>query len=543
MKGGKALVESVLSYGVDTFFGLPGGQTYEVFDALYAHGDAITLITSRHEQGAAYMAFGYARSTGRVGVYTVVPGPGVLNSTAALSTAYACNTPVLCLAGQIPSDAIDRGIGFLHDIPDQLGILQRLTKWARRIERPQEVPALVGEAFAQLRNGRPRPVALEMALDVMAEETDVSLLDAVEEYDTPEPDPELIASAAKLLGGAKHPLIMIGGGALDAGSEILTLAEMLQAPVVSQRGGRGVVSDRHYLSQTFPAGHRLWAEADVVVAIGTRLKYSRMHWGVDADLKIVHIDIDPDEINRISEPTIGIVADARVALAVLNPAVARCNAQRTSRETELSALKSHFQKEFERIQPQMSYLNVIREELPDDGIFVDEITQVGFASWYGFPVYAPRKLITSGYAGNLGYGFATALGVKVGNPDTPVISINGDGGFMYTVAELATAVKYNIALVSIVFSDGAFGNVVRAQKERYGGRVIGTELVNPDFTRLAEDFGAAGYRAETPEALRKVLRKAFAQGGPVVIEVPIGEAARPWEFLLLPKVRGNEAAQ
>jgi acetolactate synthase-1/2/3 large subunit len=539
MKGGRALVESVLSHGVDTVFGLPGGQTYEVFDALHARRGDVRVITSRHEQGAAYMAFGYARSSGRVGVYTVVPGPGVLNTTAALSTAYACNSPVLCLAGQVPSHAIGREIGYLHDVPDQLGVLRRLTKWAARIDHPTRAPQLVREAFRQLHTGRVRPVALEMALDVMGEETEVELLDPVTGYPPLKADPDLIERAARLLGAAKKPMILIGSGAIDAGPELLALAEILQAPVVSQRGGRGVVSDRHYLGQTFPAGHSLWAEADVALAVGTRLKYPRLHWGTDRTLAIIHIDVDPTEITRISPPTLGIVADAKVALADLIAAVERHNGRRASRKDELTALKARFAAEFERVQPQMAYLKAIREALPEDGIFVDEITQVGFASWYGFPVYRPRQLISTGYAGNLGYGFATALGVKVAHPRTPVVAISGDGGFMYTAAELSTAVKYGIALVTIVFSDGAFTNVERAQKKHYGGRVIGTELHNPDFAKYAELFGAAGFRAETPERLRETIERAFAVDAPAIIEVPVGAMANPWEFLLLPKVRGN----
>jgi acetolactate synthase-1/2/3 large subunit len=318
---------------------------------------------------------------------------------------------------------------------------------------------------------------------------------------------------------------------------------MLQATVISQRGGRGVLSDRHYLAHSFPAGHRLWPRVDVVIAIGTRFKYPRMHWGTDLNLKTIHIDIDPTEIGRISRPDVGITGDAAQSVSSLVSVIATKYPQnRPSRKEELETLKAAMWQEFDdNVQPQMSILRAIREELPDDGILIDEITQVGFASWYGFPVYKPRTLITSGYAGNLGYGLPTAIGVKVANPDRHVISISGDGGFLFHCGELATAVKYGLNLVCIVFSNGAFSNVARAQTERFGGRVIGTDLKNPDFAAMANAFGATGYKVETPEQLAQKIHLGFQQEGPVVIEMPLGKTDSPWKFIMLPEVRSNRS--
>ena len=541
MKGGKAVMDSVLAHGIDTIFGIPGGQTYELFDALYPRQDEVKLINTRSEQGAAYMAFGYARSTGKVGVYSTVPGPGVLNSGAALTTAYACNAPVLCLTGQVPSGGIGRGIGYLHDVPDQLGILQRMTKWATRIDHPAQAPEAVREAFRQMTTGRNRPVSLEMALDVMSQEAEVVLLPPLTPQEPLSPEPAAIAQAAALLASAKRPMIYLGSGAVEAGAEIQQLAELLQAPVVSQRGGRGILSDRHYLSHTFPAGHRLWPEVDVALAIGTRFKYPRMHWGMDANLKVIHIDIDPTEINRWSQPTVGILGDAKASTAALLDALHELGVtERPSRRVEFEKFQTEMRQTFDRdVQPQMGILHAIRSVLPDDGILVDEITQVGYASWYGFPVYHPRTLITSGYAGNLGYGLPTAIGVKVANPDKRVVALSGDGGFMFHVGELATAVKYRLNLVIVVFSDGAYTNVANAQKARFGGRVIGTELRNPDFAAMADSFGATGYRAESADELAEKIRLGFEQDGPVVIEMPLRETDFPWKFLLLGEVRSN----
>jgi acetolactate synthase-1/2/3 large subunit len=540
MTGGQALVEMLRRHGVDTIFALPGVQNDALFVALYDAGEALRVIHTRHEQGAAYMAFGYARASGKVGAYAVVPGPGLLNTTAALATAYATNAPVLCISGQVASDLIGRGFGLLHEIPDQLGILQRLTKWAARIDHPTETGKWVNEAFRQLRDGRPRPVGLEMPPDVMALETEVALPEAGAAPVPTMADPELIEKAAALLAGAKRPLLFVGGGAVAAAEEVLAIAEMLEAPVISYTGGKGIVSDRHYLAQSALAGHELWRDADVVLAVGTRLHQPQVRWGVDADLKLIRIDIDPREITRIQRPALGIVADAKSALAALLPAVERANPKRASRKDELEGLKARsLARLADSLGPQCEYLEAIRGELPDEGIYVEDLTQVGYVGRVAFPVYHPRTYIHSGYQGTLGSGFATALGAKVARPDLPVVSISGDGGFMYNVQELSTAVKHGIDIVAIVFADGAYGNVRRMQKEDYGNRLIGVDLHNPNFPKMAESFGAAGVRTTTPDELRRELGAALKRRGTTLIEVAVGEMPDPWKHLVLPRVRGG----
>jgi acetolactate synthase-1/2/3 large subunit len=540
LTGGAALVEMLRRHGVDVLFALPGVQLDALFNALYDARGAIRVVHTRHEQGAAYMAHGYARSTGRPGVCAVVPGPGVLNTTAALATAYATNARVLCITGQIPSHQIGRGLGVLHEIPDQLAILRGLTKWVARIEHPAQVPDLVSEAFAQLHTGRPRPVALEVPPDVLALEADVTLREVPDAYPATAPDAGAIERAAGLLARAGRPLIMVGSGADDAAAELLAVAEYLQAPVVSNTHGRGIVSDRHYLGLHGPAGHRLWAEADVVLAVGTRLLRPLTAWGTDDGLALIQVDIDPDEIGRIHPPTVGIVADARLALAALREALPAHTPPRPSREAEMRALKAEFEQAFTAIQPQYAFLRAIRDALPDDGIFVDEMTQVGYAARYILPVYAPRTLITPGYQGTLGYGFATALGAKVAHPHRAVLSVSGDGGFLFTAAELATAVQHQIGVAAVVFNDNAYGNVRRMQKTLYGGRLIATELHNPDFVALAASFGAAGVRAPGPDELRAALRTAFERPGPTVIEVPVGEMIEPRPFIHMRRVRPRQ---
>ncbi len=539
MTGGGALVEMLRRHGVDTVFALPGVQNDALFVAFYDAGEALRVIHTRHEQGAAYMAFGYAQASGKVGTYAVVPGPGLLNTTAALATAYATNAPVLCISGQIPSDMIGRGFGLLHEIPDQLGILERLTKWAARIDHPTQTGQRVNEAFRQLRDGRPRPVGLEIPPDVLALATEVALPAAEAVPPVTEPDPELIDKAAALLTSAKKPLIFVGSGAVDAGEEVLAVAQILQAPVASFTGGKGIVSDRDYLAQSALAGHELWREADVVLAVGTRLHQPQLRWGVDRNLSLIHIDIDPVEITRYFKPALGIVADASAALAALYAALSRHAPSRPSRQDELETLKSATLAGLDdRLGPQCEYLRAIRAELPDDGIYVEDLTQVGYVGRMAFPVYHPRTYIHSGYQGTLGFGFATALGAKVGRSDRPVVSVCGDGGFMFNVQELSTAVRHGIDIVAIVFADGAYGNVRRMQKEDYGNKLIGVDLQNPHFPKLAESFGAAGVRTTTPEGLRRELAAALKRRGTTLIEVAVGEMPDPWKVLIPPRIRG-----
>ena len=526
LTGGQALVQSLKRHSVDTIFALPGVQLDNTFDALYAERDNIHVYHTRHEQATSYMADGYARTTGKVGVCLVVPGPGLLNAMAGLSTAYACSAPVLCVSGQIQSNLIGVGRGMLHEIPEQLTCVRSVTKWAARIDKPEQAPGLVAEAYKQMLTGRPRPVEVEMAPDIMGLKAEVELLE-------PRPaervagDPDTLAQAAKALANAKQPVIFVGGGIFGATEELRELAEMLQAPVVMSSNGKGALSSHHYLAQNMLGGRELWKTADVVLAVGTRFVQPVTMWATDDELTIIQVDVDEEEVGRNHKPDIGIVADAQLALGTLVERVGRLNGHRDSREAELTALKARIDDLLYEIQPQAAFAEAIRGELPEDGILVNESTQVGYWSSLGFPVYNPRSFLTSGYQGTLGYGFATALGAQVGNPGKRVISVNGDGGFMYNVQELSTAVLHNIPLTTIVFNDNAFGNVKRIQQESYGGRTIASDLLNPDFVKLAESFGMFGLRARTPEELRGAIQEAFKHAGPALIEVPVGPMPNP----------------
>jgi acetolactate synthase I/II/III large subunit len=545
MTTGEATVATLLAHGLTSLYALPGVHNDEFFDALAraatgGNGAArIRTVHTRHEQGAAYMALGAALATGKPQAYCVVPGPGLLNSAAALLTAYGMNAPVLALFGQIPQDAIGRGLGYLHEVRDQAGIIARLVDWSARIRAPDEAPGLVAQAIRSMSVGRPGPAALECAIDVWGRSGPVT-----PEQPLPAPAPPIdedaIESAAKRLGAAKRPLIVAGGGAQDASAEVTELAHMLQAPVISYRRGRGVLDDRDPLAANLPVGHELWAEADVVLAVGTHLHYPLQQWGIDRDLAIVRVDANAEEPARIAKPAVALVGLAQPILRRLADRLPAHNARRPSRSAEMQERHARTRKRMEKLAPQLAYLAAIRAELPEHGIFVDEVTQIGFASRLAFPVYRPRTYISPGYQDNLGYGFATALGAQDARRDVPVVAISGDGGFMFTASELATAMCHSIPLVTVVFADGAFGNVRRTQQEHYAGRLIACELANPDFVAFAKSFGAAAERAKSPAELRRALRRAFARReGPSVIEVPVEALPSPWEFIHMKRVRGT----
>jgi acetolactate synthase-1/2/3 large subunit len=533
LTGGDAIVRGLLDHGVDTVFALPGVQTYGLMDAFKRAEPALRTIGARHEQGAGYMAFGYAKASGRPGVCSVVPGPGLLNASAALLTAWGASTPVLCLAGQIDTASIGKERLALHEMQDQLLVMRQVCKWAERIGRPAAAPALVAEAFRQMTSGRPRPAGLEIPWEVFTEREPVTPPPPLEPIAAPEPDPDLIEAAAKLLRAARTPMIFVGGGALQASAEITALAEAVQAPAVPWRSGRGIVDERHPLGFTCASGARVWPGCDVALVIGTRFELLDMRWRWrPPGVKLIRIDIDPAEMGRLAVD-IGIVADSATGARALLQALGREGATVDDRAKRLAEAKAATARDIQAIQPQLAYLGAIRDVLPEDGIFVDEISQMGFASWYGFPVYAPRTSISAGSQGTLGSGFPSALGAKAAFPERAVVSVTGDGGFLFAAAELATAVQYGLNVVTLVFNNKAYGNVRRDQIEGFEGRVIGSDLVNPDFVKFAESFGVEGRRATTPDELRRTLEKALAADAPVLIEVPVptGSEASPWRFL------------
>jgi len=536
----EAAVETLLRHGIDTVFGLPGLHNDPLFDALYGARDRLRVIHTRHEQGAAYMALGAALITGRPQVCALVPGPGLLNAGAALLTALGTNAPVVALVGQIPHDAIDRGLGYLHEIRDQPGLARHFVKFVARITSCADAPTAIADAFRHARSGRPGPVVVECAMDTWATSGAVSFPPMPLPIVMPHIDEASVARAAAVLDRSARPLIVVGGGAQGAAAEVTALAEALEAPVVAYRRGQGIVPPSHRLHVNLPTAHRLWRDADCVLGIGTRLFIQQTQWGLDDRLDVVRIDIDPDEPSRWRTPAAVIIGDAAPATDTLLNALPRRT--RPSRGAEISRHREAVAAQLALLEPQVSYLKAIRAALPDAGIFVDDVSQIGFASRLAYPVLEPNTYLSPGYQDTLGWGFGAALGAKAARPNLPVVAIEGDGGMLFQSGELATAVQHRLGVVAVVFDNGQFGNVRLQQDRHYGGRRIAADLVNPDFVRLAAAYGVDAVRAETPDALEHALAAAVARAlehqRPALIHVPCPVMPSPWEMILMPRVRG-----
>lgn len=533
MTGGEAIVKSLIEHGIDTVFGIPGAQVYGLFDALHAHSDDIRVIGARHEQATAYMAFGYSRSTGRPSAYAVVPGPGVLNTTAALCTAFGCNAPVLCLTGQVPSPFIGKGFGHLHELPDQLATLKSLTQWAERMASPERASEIIADAFRFMRSGKPGPACVEMPWDVFGQQGEVDIAAPLPLEAVPDPDPDEVSRAADLIAQAKRPMIAVGGGALDAFAQVRRFARRLNAPVIAFRSGRGIMPEDDPLFANIVAAWDVWDDCDLVIGIGTRLELTHLRWPYRPDgQKLVRIDIDQNALDRLPLDA-GLATDSAVGVDALLAALENQDIKCEPQQEAIAASTARSRLLIEKVTPQVPYLEAIRSVMPREGIFVEELCQAGYASLYGYPVYQPRTYISPGYQGTLGFGFNTALGVKAANPDQPVVSISGDGGFMFGVQELATAVQYNLPVTAVVFDNGAYGNVRRDQVNSYDGRTIASELKNPDFVALAESFGVHALRAESPDQLMAALEVSLGGGFPSLIHIPVDRSleSNPWPLM------------
>ena len=529
MTGGEALVRSLYQEGVRVVFGLPGVQLYGVMAALRDE-PRIRFVNTRHEQATSFMADGYARAGGSFGTALVVPGPGLLNAMSGLSTAYSASSPVLMISGQVPRDSIGKDVGLLHEVNDQQECIRPVTKWRRRVLQVADVPAAVREAVIQLRSGRPRPVEIEMPPETMEDEGLVELLPPVE-VRPQVPSGRDLDRAVEALLAARRPLIYAGGGVhLSGAHEALgQVAEHLQAGVAQSAEGKGAVSDHNSLS----LGAALWREsalrahvqeADVVLAVGSRLAQVTFKPGT----RIVQIDADEQEIGRNHKDTLGLVGDARATLEALLERLRAAAAPRTSRKAEHEALRARTAAE-NTMEPNASIIKSLRAGAPENTILVAGMTQIGYYSRPFWPVYEPRTYLSSSYSGNLGYAYPVALGAKVARPDRPVVSVSGDGGFLFNAQELSTAARHRINVVAVVFNDSSYGNVARDLDESWGGQ-YGAELQNPDFMKLADAYGVVGMRAKEPTEVGRLVREAIEKDRPVLVEVPVGRMNRPAFF-------------
>ncbi|MEY4642743.1 MAG: hypothetical protein RLZZ227_2737 [Pseudomonadota bacterium] len=541
INGGEVLAQALAANGVDILFGIPGVQLDPIFAGLHDLRDRIRIVHARHEQGVALMAFGYAHVSGRIGVLLVVPGPGFLNAATGILTAHACNNPLLCLVGQSERMYIGSGVGVLHELDNQIGIAQSLTKWSARVDDPEQIVPLLAEALNQIRTLRPRPVYLEFPSDIVRMPVRNSApVIARTTQQIPALDMKTVEATAQALANARFPLIIAGGGATRAAAEIKQLAELLGAPVGMSENGLGTLDARHPLAFTQIGANRLWGRADLALALGTRLYAPVFNWGWDEDLAIIKVDIATEELTRLPAPITGIHADTTQFVAALCEVLPKYLKPRADYAAVLKSVRDDCAAALAGLEQPRRIIDAIRTELGEDGILVADVTQLNHHCLDLYPVYRPRTYISSGYQGTLGFGPCTAMGAKLACPDVPVVCLVGDGGFMYAAQELATAVQFNIPVIMLVLNDGAYKNVEGILNRSYGGRAIATTLVNPDFVKFAESFGVTARRAGTPEDLQLVLRELIAANVPAVIDYDIGEIPSAFWLRFLPQVRRNK---
>jgi acetolactate synthase-1/2/3 large subunit len=535
MSGAEALVKLLVQDGVEVVFGLPGVQIMDAIDAIY-RDKHIRWISTRHEQTAAYMAYGYAMTTGKTGVAMVLPGPGALNTAAAIGTAYASSAPVLLISGQIESQHLGFHRGVLHELDEQSDIFRYLTKYCGRAQQAEDIPDILRQALRQLKTGRPRPAEIEVPYDLWSKRREITF-GSTERLTPVQPEPEDIKKAADILGKAKRPIILAGRGAVKAGvsREIRRLAERLNAPVVMTPEGQGLIPRQH---PCYAGNSTLWLnpffkEADAITVVGSRLRASgntRLDLGMET--KVIQIDCDAGELGRNHRTDLGISADAGLTLNALLDKLDDRSAS-TWRESEIARLRDSLKEKLEKAAPlQMSIINTIHEVIGDEGIIVPDITNLGYWSDIAYPVSRIYSYVDSSYFGTLGFAFPTALGAKTGNPDRHVVAICGDGGFPYASAELATAVQEGINVIVLLFSDNAYGTVTEIQRRQFGGRYIGNKLHNPDYVKFAEAFGATGMRLGSHEELGVQMNQVMKADRPVIIEIPVPPLQTPWDVLI-----------
>ena len=519
--------------GIRQLFCLPGVQNDPFFDAVVDAREWLEVIVTRHEQGCAYMAMGAAQATGRPTAMCVVPGPGLLNAAAGLSSACGGGARVLAIVGQIHSPLLGGGFRVLHELDDQPAVLRQVTKHAAIVRDVDAAAAQIQHAFDELVSGTPRPVAIEVPADLWAKPAPGAVTRGVRTM--PTIDAAAVDAAATKLRAATNPLIWVGTGAQDASPAVRRLADLLQAPVSTRRMGHGVMDETDVLFAPMGLAHRMWADADLVLGIGSRIEFPLLQWGTTG-LDLIQINTDADELDRHGIGALGIHGDAAEVVPLLLERLA--GLQRTDRRPALGAQRAAFYNDIAHLEPQLSYLAAISDALPADAILVEDATQMTFVAHFAYQFRHPRTYLSTGFAGTLGAGVAAGIGAKAGAPDRVVVTISGDGGFLFTATELASAVQHHIRAITVVFNDNAYGNVRRIQQERFGAeRTIASTLVNPDIVAFAESFGCLGLRATDPHELGDALRTAMEHDGPVVIEVPVGAVPSPWPFIVMPRVR------
>ena len=526
--GGAAAIAALEAAGVEVVFGIPGVHTLALYDALHDHG--IRHILARHEQGAGFMADGYARATGKPGVALIITGPGITNVSTPVGEAFADSSPVVIISSQVERPYAGKMRGNLHDIRDQSGLMSVVTKRSTSVAEFDQIAETVFSAVREATEGRPRPVHVELPLDLLAETGAFEAPSLPSSY-RPSPTRAQIEQAADLLANASKPLIYVGGGAAEASASVTELAELLGAPVLCSIMGKGVVSEDH----PYGLGHAwnpwgsenpvddLLAACDVALVLGSKLGAQETnYWKMPLPDTIVRVDIDPTELDlNYPNPTLGIAADAGATADALVEALRqRGSVSPKTSPNEVDRFReriatAHFDDTY------YPYIAALRDALPRDGIIVQDMTMMSYRMNDAFPSYQPRGYLFPSSYGTLGFSVPAAIGARIGKPESPVVAVVGDGGFQFTMQELATAIQFEVTLPIVIFNDSTYTAVEQAMKYEFSGRTMATDLVNPDYVKLADAYGIPGVRAESPPVLAEAVQAAFERRGPTIIDVPI----------------------
>ncbi|MCA9858732.1 MAG: thiamine pyrophosphate-binding protein [Thermomicrobiales bacterium] len=528
--GAELVIRALEEHGVDTVFGIPGVHTLALYDALGR--SSIRHVLARHEQGVGFMADGYARATGKPGVAVIITGPGVTNIATAVGEAYTDSTPLLVISSNVESPYLDAMRGNLHDLKDQMGVMQAVTKWNARVADPGDVSRTMSQAFAQLESGRPLPVHVEIPLDVLDQTASVEAPAPAAGDETPLVSDETIENAARLLAGAQRPIIYAGGGAVSSGAApfVLELAERLNAPVITSIMGKGAIPEDHPLSlgALWSAGNAVddyLQRADAAIVIGSKLgaQATQMFQMALPDT-LIRIDIDPREMTLNAQPSTPLLGDAAQITERLAAALSDArDLAEVDQTEEVQAVRQAAEKT-SWFAERRAYVDALRRAIPRDGVLSTDMTMMSYVACGLYPVYEPRTFFFPSGFGTLGFSLPAAIGAKIGRPDAAVVAMVGDGGFQYTMGDLGCAVQERLGLPIVIFNDSTYSAVKHAQLEERGGRYLAVDLVNPDYVKLAGAYGIPGVRPTSPEAMEREIRLAFERDLPTIIDVPI----EPW---------------
>jgi acetolactate synthase I/II/III large subunit len=518
---GTYLTQLLETYGVDTVFGIPGVHTIELYRGLAR--SPIRHITPRHEQGAGFMADGYARVTGKPGVCFIITGPGMTNISTAMGQAYGDSIPMLIISTVNAHGRMGTGEGWLHELPDQRGIFEKLTAFSATINSPEELAPALSRAFAVFDSARPRPVHIELPINVMLASADhLQVGPKLSRTMRPEPNRQQLLEAAAIISNARNPLILVGGGAVKASFPLRILAEKLGAPVVMTGNARGLLPPDHYLnvslSATFPATRALVANADVVLAVGTELGPTDYDMFEDGGFSIpgktIRIDIDPLQLMRRLTPDLAIVGDAAAALHTLSDLVTVSG--RTGNDVSAASIKQGIALLPELARGDIVILEAIRNELPE-AVFVGDSTQLVYSGNAAFSSAGPSTWFNcaTGY-GTLGYGLPAALGAKCGAPDRPIIALVGDGGILFTLSEMVVAVESGLPIIMLLHENGGYGEI-KSYMVTGDIEPIGVDLWGPDFAKIADGFGWLTAKVECLKDLITEVQKAAKATLPTVV--------------------------